>query len=194
MSLYTLALFVHLAGVIVGLAGVCGWLFALLGVRAARTVDQVRALLALYVLAGNVGLAGVGVLAVGGLYMALSTGLWQQGWLIVATISFVLVLAAGGPLFGRRVQALSKLANEAPEGPLPAPLAERIAEPIAQVALQTYIAVLFGIVFLMTTKPSLVWAIISILVAAALGVLSGLPLMRTARIPASVSDRDKVRA
>jgi hypothetical protein len=181
MSLYTLALFVHLVGVIVGLAGVCGWLFALIGVRAARTVDQVRALLALYAMAGNVGLGGVALIVVGGLYMALSTSLGRSAWLIVATISFVVVLFAGGAILGPRLQALSKLAAAAPEGPLPASLAGQIHDPFTRVALQTYIAVLFGIVFLMTIKPSLVWAIIVILLAAALGVLSGLPLMRTAR-------------
>lgn len=94
MSLYTLALFVHLVGVIVGVGGVCAWLFALIGVRAARTVDQVRALLALYALAGNVALGGVLLIVIGGLYMSLSTTLWQNAWLIVATISFVLVLSS----------------------------------------------------------------------------------------------------
>jgi hypothetical protein len=184
MSLPTLALFVHLVGVIVGLAGVCGWLFALIGVRAARTVDQVRALLALlalYAMAGNVALGGVALIVVGGLYMALSTSLGRSAWLIVATISFVVVLFAGGAILGPRLQALSKLAAASPEGPLPASLAGQIHDPFTRVALQTYIAVLFGIVFLMTIKPSLVWAIIVILIAAALGVLSGLPLMRTAR-------------
>jgi hypothetical protein len=181
MSLYTFALFVHLVGVIVGLAGVCGWLFALIGVRAARTVDQVRALLALYAMAGNVGLGGVALIVVGGLYMALSTSLGRSAWLIVATISFVVVLSAGGAILGPRLQALSKLAAASPEGPLAESLVAQIHDPFTRVALQTYIAVLFGIVFLMTIKPSLVWAIIVILIAAALGVLSGLPLMRTAR-------------
>ncbi len=181
MSLYTFALFVHLVGVIVGLAGVCGWLFALIGVRAARTVDQVRALLALYAMAGNVGLGGVALIAVGGLYMALSTSLGRSAWLIVATISFVVVLSAGGVILGPRLQALSKLAAASPEGPLPESLIAQIHDPFTRIVLQTYIAVLFGIVFQMTIKPSLVWAIIVILIAAALGVLSGLPLMRTAR-------------
>jgi hypothetical protein len=181
MSLYTLALFVHLVGVIVGIAGVSGWLFALVGVRAARTVDQVRALLALYATAGNVGLVGVALIVVGGLYMALSTSNSQQAWLVVATISFVLVLAAGQVILGGRMQALSKLAGEAPDGPLPAALAGPSQDPVMRVTLHTYLTVLFGIVFLMTAKPSLVWAIIVILIAAALGVLSGLPLMRTAR-------------
>jgi hypothetical protein len=185
MSLYTLALFVHLAGVIIGIAGTCGWLFAVIGMRAARTVDQMRALFALYAMAGNVGLAGVLLIVVGGLYMSLSTELWQQAWLIVATISFVLDLAVGGALLTRRLQGLAKVADEAPEGPLPASLLGPIQEPFARVALQTYIAVLFGIVFLMTIKPVLVWAIISILIAVALGVLSGLSLMRAARTPAS---------
>ena len=66
MSLYARALFVHLVGVIVGLAGVCGWLFAFIGMRAARTIDQVRALLALYAMGGNVALGGVVLIGVGG--------------------------------------------------------------------------------------------------------------------------------
>jgi hypothetical protein len=191
VSLYTLALFVHLVGAIVGVGGVCAWLFALIGVGAARSVGQVRALLALYALAGNVALGGVLLIVIGGLYMALSTSLWQSAWLIVATISFVLALSAGGAILGRSIQALSKLANEAPEGPLSAALMGQIQDPITRVALHTYIAVLFGIVFLMTIKPALVWAIVVILIAAALGVLSGLPLMRTARTSTSHPDRDE---
>lgn len=180
MSLYTVALFVHLVGVIVGVGGVCAWLFALIGVRAAKTVDQVRALLALYAFAGNVALGGVLLIVIGGLYMALSTTLWQSAWLIVATISFVLVLSAGGAFLGRRIQALSKAAGETPAGALPAALAGQARDPLTRVALHTYITVLFGIVFLMTIKPALVWAIVVILIAVALGVLSGLPLARTA--------------
>jgi hypothetical protein len=185
MSLYTLALFVHLAGVIVGIAGVCGWLFAIMGMRATRTVGQVRTLFALYAMAGNVALGGVILIVVGGLYMALSTGLWQQAWLIVATVTFVLLLSVGGALITRRLQGPAKLAEEAPEGPLPAALLGPIQDPFARVTLHTYVAVLFGIVFLMTIKPALIWAIVAILVAAALGILSGLPLMRAARAPAS---------
>ena len=181
MSLYALALFVHLVGVIVGLAGVCGWLFAFIGMRAARTVDQVRALLALYAMAGNIALGGVVLIGVGGLYMAFSASFWQRAWLIVATVTFVLVLFAGGAILGPRQQALAKLAAEGPEGPLTASLRAQIQDPVTRVVLQTYIAVLFGVVFLMTIKPSVVWAIVVILIAAALGVLCGLPLMRTAR-------------
>src|SRR5258708_22338916 len=100
MSLYTFALFVHLVSVIVGLAGVCGWLVALIGVRAARTVDQVRALLALYAMAGNIALCGVVLIVVWGLYMGLSTPLLQHAWFIVATVSFVLVVSLGRALLG----------------------------------------------------------------------------------------------
>jgi hypothetical protein len=185
MTLYTFALFVHLVGVILGVGGVCAWLFALIGVRAASTVDQVRALLALYALAANVALGGVLLIVAGGLYLALSTTLWQSPWLVIATISFVLVLSLGGALLGRRIQALTKAAREAPAGPLPGPLVGLTHDPLMRVVLQTYIAILFGIVFLMATKPALSWSIISILLAAALGVLSGLPLMRTARLSSS---------
>lgn len=185
MNLYTLALFVHLVGAIVGVGGVCAWLFALVGVRAARSVDQVRALLALYALAGNVALGGVLLIVIGGLYMALSTTLWQSGWLIVATVCFVLILSAGGAFLGRRIQALTKAASEAPAGAVPASLVGRIQDPVTRVALHIYIAVLFGIVYLMAIKPALVWAIVVILIAAALGVLSGVPLMRPARASTS---------
>lgn len=44
-----------------------------------------------------------------------------------------------------------------------------------------YVAVLFGIVFLMTTKPAAGGAILAIVVALAIGLLASLPLWWSAR-------------
>ncbi|HEU5439048.1 MAG TPA: hypothetical protein VFU88_07140, partial [Ktedonobacterales bacterium] len=45
-----------------------------------------------------------------------------------------------------------------------------------------YVAVLFGIVFLMTTKPAVGEAILAMVIALAVGLLASLPLWWGARI------------
>jgi len=64
----------------------------------------------------------------------------------------------------------------APDGPLPIALGRHIHDPVLAIGLQTGAAIVLGIVFLMTTKPSLTGSITAMAVALALGLASGLPL------------------
>ncbi len=121
------------------------------------------------------------LLGVAGLYLALTVWGWQTPWIDVATISFVLLAPFGARVIDPRMRAMSRAANEAPAGPLPPSLAVRTHDPIVGIGLHLYVAVLLGIVFLMTTKPALVASILAMVVAAALGLASGLPLWWAAR-------------
>jgi hypothetical protein len=80
-----------------------------------------------------------------------------------------------------RRRAIERLAREAPDGPLPQSLEQRIHDPVLSTSLQTVVALLFGIVFLMTTKPSLAGSLIVMVVALALGLASGLLVSRVTR-------------
>jgi hypothetical protein len=119
---------------------------------------------------------GVSVLfiLVTGFYMALTAWGLQTDWIRVALISLVLMVPSGAFLIEPRRRALVRLAREAPDGPLPLSLQQHIHDPILSTAIQTVIALLLGIVFLMTTKPALIAAIIVMVVALALGLASGL--------------------
>jgi hypothetical protein len=75
--------------------------------------------------------------------------------------------------------------GECGDGPLPVSLAERTHDLLLRIALHTMTAMLFGIIFLMTTKPGLTSAIGVMLISALLGVGSTVPLVRAKRAGSS---------
>ena len=183
MSIYALALFVHLVGAIGVFIGIGVWFFAALALRRARDVAHVRALTGLTVASGNVAVGGVLLLAAAGLYMIVTVWGWQRAWIDVATIGFALLAPLGVVAIDPRIRALGKAADAAPDGPLPASLVARTRDPLLAGGLSLYLAMLVGIVFLMTTKPGLVVAVIGMGIAVICGLVGALLLWWTARIP-----------
>jgi Ca2+/Na+ antiporter len=181
MNSYTLALFVHVSGAIGYFIAMGVWLFGLAALRRARRVEQARALSDLV---GRLGpLFGISVLLIlaSGLFMAFTTWGFQTGWIDVALVSLVLIAPIGTALIEPRRRAIAQLAQEAPDGPLPQALAQQIHDPILVTAVQTVTALLLGLVFLMTTKPSLLVALLVMAIALALGLVSGALVTRRAR-------------
>jgi Predicted integral membrane protein (DUF2269) len=181
MSTYTIVLFLHVSGAIGYFVSIGTWLFGLVSLRRAQRVEQVRALVHLVGLSGP--LFGISVLLIlaAGLYMAFTAWSLQTGWIAVALVSLVLMAPLGTALIEPRRRAIERLAREVPDGPLPQSLEQRIYDPVLSTALQTIAALLFGIVFLMTTKPSLAGSLIVMIVALALGLASGLLVSRVTR-------------
>jgi hypothetical protein len=181
MSIYTIVLFLHVSGAIGYFVSIGTWLFGLVSLRRAQRVEQVRALVHLVGLSGP--LFGISVLLIlaAGLYMAFTAWSLQTGWIAVALVSLVLMAPLGTALIEPRRRAIERLAREVPDGPLPQSLEQRIYDPVLFTALQTIAVLLFGIVFLMTTKPSLAGSLIVMVVALALGLVSGLLVSRVTR-------------
>ena len=186
MSIYTLALFVHIVGAIGTFVGVSIWLFAAMALRRALQVDQVRALTSLIQPSGVVAIVGIVLLGVAGFYMAVTVWGEKATWIIVATVSFLLLAPFGAFVIDPRLRALARAAAVAPDGPLPASLAVQTRDPLVGIGLYLYVAVLFGILFLMTTKPTLVVSILAMVVAMVLGLTSALPFLWAARSSKSV--------
>ncbi|MEO7001579.1 MAG: hypothetical protein ABI068_07235 [Ktedonobacterales bacterium] len=181
--LYTLVLFVHVSGAIAVFIGLGIWLFALVGVQRAQRVEQVRALASLFGPSGNMVVGALPFLALAGLYMAyLAWGLFVA-WIDVATVSFLLLAPFGAFVIDPRIKAISAYAKKADDGAIPAELSVRIHDPLLGMALTVYVAVLLGIVFLMTIKPPFGPSILAMLIALALGLLVGLMLLRIGRRP-----------
>jgi Predicted integral membrane protein (DUF2269) len=180
-TLYTFALFVHIVGAIGAFIGVSVWLFAAMALRRAQSVGQVRALTSLIQPSGVLAVVSIVLLGVAGFYMAITVWGERATWIIVATVSFLLLAPFGGVVIDRRLRALAKAAAAAPDGPLPASLVARAQDPLVGIGLSVYLAALLGIVFLMTNKPPLDSSIATMLVAALLGLLSSAPLWRRAR-------------
>lgn len=187
MHLYTLALFVHVLGVVGMFAGMGVWLFGLAALRWMQRVEQVRAIAQVVIAAGYLVVGSLFPLGLGGFYMALTAWGVRATWIIVATVSFILLAPAGALVIDPRVRAISKQACEAPDGLLPSALAARTHDPTLVMSLAVYVAVLLGIVFLMTTKPALAASIVAMVAAAALGLVSGLLLWWASRSRVTVT-------
>ena len=181
MSLYTLALFLHIVGAIGAFIGVSIWLFVAVALRRAQQVAQVRALSGLIKPSGVLAVGSILLLGVAGIYMALTAWGEHATWIIVATIGFLLLAPFGVFLIDPRLRALGKVAAASPDGVLPAALAARTRDPIVGVGLCIYVSVLLGIVFLMTNKPALEVSILAIVVATVLGLVAGLLLWLATR-------------
>jgi len=181
MNTYTIVLFLHVSGAIGYFISMGTWLFGLAALRRAQRVEQVRAITHLV---GRLGpLFGISVLLIlaTGLYMAITAWSLQTGWIAVALISLILIAPLGTAFIEPRRRAIDQLAREAPDGPLPQELEQRIHDPVLGTALQTVTLLLLGIVFLMTNKPSLIGSLIVMAVALVLGLVSGVLVSRPRR-------------
>jgi hypothetical protein len=176
MNLYNLALFLHVTGDIGIFIGLSVQLLCLTPLRRAQRVEQVRLIAWLIRTADIVSVAGALLTILSGLYMALTVWGLQVGWIAVALGSImVLIVPITARIVEPRTRAIVTMAGEAPDGPLPPSLDRHIHDPVLAVGLQTGGAVVLGIVFLMTTKPALTGSLLTMAVALALGLASGIP-------------------
>ncbi|MGZ3680107.1 MAG: DUF2269 family protein [Ktedonobacterales bacterium] len=177
MSLYTLALYIHVIGAICIFTGIGIWLFSAAVLRRALSVEQVRLIARPTVACGNLVIGALLILGAAGIYMALTA--WdarRAPWIVVATVSFLLLGPIGAFVLDPRLRAIARIARSAPDGPLPADLALRVRDPVLGAGLQFFIAMLAGIVFLMITKPLVVEAVLAMAASIAVGLISAVPL------------------
>ena len=177
MSLYAVLVFVHVTSAITLSAGNLLSLFGLFALRRAQRIEQVRAILGLLALSEPVSAIALVLTPAAGLIMTVTTWGWRNGWINVALGSFVLLLSMG-VITGLRRGAIARLVKEMPDGPLPESVEQRIHDPLLSTAVYLMVALLLGIVFLMTTKPALDGALIAIVVSVVFGAAASLPLWR----------------
>lgn len=176
MNFYPITLFFHVCGDVGIFMGLGTQILSLVALRRAQSVEQVRAIAWLIPLSDLIGIISALLTIATGLSMALTVWGWQTGWIAVALASLILLLPLLiGGVIEPRTRAIVMMARATPDGLLPETLDKRIHDPVLSAALQTMAALLFGLVFLMTIKPSLVGSILVMAVALALGLASGLP-------------------
>ncbi|WIG59880.1 MAG: hypothetical protein OJF49_002628 [Ktedonobacterales bacterium] len=181
MSAYTIALFLHVTGV-VGLFMALGVeMTCAIALRGARRVEQVRVLSGLMVGVERLFPISILLLLGAGLYMAITVWGFQTAWIDVA-LGSLLIIAPTAPLVnGPRAHAIKREAEAAADGPLTAALRARVSDPVLTMSHSILLVVTLGIVFLMTNKPQLVTSLATILIALALGIGLGTALRRAER-------------
>ena len=174
MSGYTIALFFHVSGAIGYFVSSGTRVFTLASLRRAQRVEQVRIIANIDRWVGPLFGISLLLILVTGLSMALTAWSLQTSWISVALISLIVMAPFGAALMEPRRRAIEHLAQATPDGPIPETLARRIHDPVLRTSIQTLPLLLLGIVFLMTTKPSVIGSIIVMAIALVLGLASGL--------------------
>lgn len=165
MTLYSLALFVHIIGALMLFTAFTSEGIGLFHLRRATTSAQVREWEGVAGLARIFGPASVVTILASGLYMMFSTWGWVP-WIAVGLIAWFLVAVAGAVNGIRLSLAVRQIQTDA--GAFGALSARSFV-----ISWLTRLAVGVGIVFVMTDKPDLVWALVCIGVAAAVGASVG---------------------
>jgi hypothetical protein len=159
MTLYSIALFLHVVGALLLFVTLTVEGSALRQLRRAATMEAARGAVALLRLNRIVGpLSALGVL-IPGLYMTATTWGWVA-WIVVGLVAW-LAIAVLGAVNGIRIPALER--SQA--------LLSGIRNPIFLISWSTRAGIALGVVFLMTVKPGAAGAVLVILLAAAAGAV-----------------------
>ncbi len=179
ISLYSVALFLHIVGAL-GLFIAIGleWT-SLLNLRRAATAEQAREWLKIFTSLRRIYPIAWLAILIPGFYMAATV--WRGvAWITVSLAAVILIAALGAAVNIRRMGPIGQAAA-VETGQLSADLRHRLADPLLWASLRIRTAIALGIVFLMTTKPGLVGALISMGVAVLLGLAFSLPVGRRNR-------------
>jgi len=174
MTVRAFILFLHVAAA-VGLFAVDAieWV-SLRGLARSLTYEQARDWSGLGRLLILIGLPATLLALASGTYLATTEGLWRVTWAFVAVPAYVGVMVAGGIAGPRRRRLDAVLKNGA--GSLPRELWRQIRHPVLIASWRLRTALLIGILFIMTARPS--WAVWAIVSFAALGVIWSVPALR----------------
>ena len=184
----TVALFLHILTVIIGLSAAAVLHVALLQLRAADDVTAARPWpRVIAVLETALPVAALRILLTGAWTLDSSGGEfgWSQGWVVTALVGLVAVATAGG-LVTPRSKRLRRSIAQAPAGPVDTELRRRILDPMLWCVLHGGTAVFLAVVFVMVTKPSGLWSAVVVAAVGLVGAASGVPFTRGGGPPVSV--------
>jgi hypothetical protein len=172
MSAYSIALFLHLVGVLALFAGIGLEQVGLRQLRKAGSVAQVREWMTLMRGRRRIdGPAALIILVSGGYLMGHGAG--YHAWVAAGLVGMVAMAVLGAGVGRPRFVAIGR-AISATDGPVPSTLCERIEDPVLRLSAATRFALGIGVVFDMVVKPSAVGAAVVLIVALAIGATAAL--------------------
>lgn len=178
MTEYEIALFLHIVGVAGMFAGI-GTSFGVLHfARRAEESASVRTLMGLGAPAGRlIPVFSLLVLA-SGAYMVDDVWKWDQPWIYVSLVAFLILFAMGPLINAQRMKAIGMEAGRSQERLVPASLRDKLDDPVLATSERTMALATLGIIFLMTTKPGLGDSLVVMAVAVIAGLLVSAPEWR----------------
>lgn len=171
MSLYVIAVFLHIVGAL-GLFAALGLEWAsLYHLRRVATPDLAREWAKLLSSLRFVGGPAALTILVTGIYLS-ATRWGHQGWIGLSFVGLLLIAVLSVTLTARRAGAIVRaLASEG--GSDSAALGRRLRDPVLLVSAWLRTALALGVVFIMVTKPSGADALTTLGVALVVGLVAG---------------------
>jgi hypothetical protein len=167
MSPYSIALFLHLVGVLALFAGIALEQTGLRQLRNARSLAQVREWVTLLRGLRRIDApAGLTILVSGG-YLA-THGAGHHAWVAAGFFGMILMAVLGAAVGRPRFLAIAT-AVPATDGPVSSSLRARLENPLLRASATTRAALGLGIVFDMVVKPAAAGAVIALVVAFVIG-------------------------
>jgi len=170
VSIYSIAVFLHIVGVLGLFAGIALEQVSLFNLHRATTVSQVREWIGILGSLRRVDApSGLAILATG-LYMALER--WgHQAWIGLAVIAMVVMAVLGVAVTGRRAKRIATAIAEG-DGSISTALHQQLDDPALRVSASLRAAIGLAVVFNMSLKPGPAGSIAAVGAAVALGVLA----------------------
>jgi hypothetical protein len=191
VSLYEVVLSLHILALAFGFAVAGVAHSTLFRVRAASDMQQVRERLNVLDKVGPFfGIAALLLIIFGAYLIQIRPSDrkgeigWDQGWILTALISLVVVEAVGGLVIGRGVKAIIGKLEGVADGPVTAQTRALIADKPVWLASHATTATIASIIFIMVGKPSTAGAIATVLIGAVVGALSAIPFAKPAPVNA----------
>jgi hypothetical protein len=185
MTLYAFALFLHIVGALglfiaLGLEWTSLWCL-----RRATTAEQAKQWLQVFALLRRIYPVSWAAILLPGFYMT-ATVWGGVAWIGVAFAAMFLIPIVGAVITGRRMAAIGP-AVAAERGSISPALGRRLGDPLLWSSIQVRVAIALGIIFLMTVKPGLGEALLTLGVAVVVGIVSTLPAWSRVRPQAATS-------
>ncbi len=122
------------------------------------------------------------------------TGVWAMaeewgitGWIVVALVALVLMIALSVVLTNPRMKVIEQ-ALAAEKNPVSQTFRNLAGQPLLWISIQTRAAIALGILLVMTSKPDLALSLLIVGVTIVLGLASAIPVLRRVRVRAEPAD------
>ena len=175
VTLYSLALFLHVVGSLLLFVAFTVEGIGLFHLRRATTTDQVATWEGVLGLTRVFGPVSVVTILLPGLYMMFTSWGWVP-WIAVGLFAW-LAIAVTGAVNGIRLAQIVRRAGAN------ATMIYRLRDPAFAISWFTRLTLALGIVFVMTDKPALLWALLCVCIASVVGVAAG--VIATGRVSQS---------
>lgn len=163
MNTYSLSLFLHIVGALVLFSALALEWVGLRHIRSATNSEHVRAWLSVIKGASRTGFPSMFVTVITGIYMMVTVWRWTP-WL-ATTIGALILMIVLARVAAPRLKALGQFL-------------ETVNDPLLWVSVQTRSAIALGIIFLKVTKPDWVGSLLTVGLAAVLGIVLALLMSR----------------